>query len=335
MEVFYPKYYDAFACLAGSCPDSCCKEWDIDVDKAAADFYRGLSGPLGDRLRQALKDTPDGAVMVNENGRCPMWRQDGLCEIQCQLGHDALCHTCREYPRLLHDYGTFAERGLELSCPEAARLIFTLPHTMTAVTEAGGSEPDYDEELMSVLLQSRQVALSFLEESSLPLPQRLAVLLLYAHDVQSQIDGGPEAELTVARNLSEAGSYAQAASFDTVMDFFRQLEILTPRWQTLLQNARSSQPWQPELSAFVSYGIYRYWLQAVSDYDLVCRVKFIILSCILIHALCGDTVVAAQLFSKEIENNPDNVEAILDGAYTSPALTDSHLLSLLLSNASY
>ncbi len=330
MEVFYPKYFDAFTCLAGNCPDSCCKEWDIDIDSTSADFFRNLSGPLGDRLRQVLKDTPDGTVMVNKNGRCPMWRQDGLCEIQCQLGHDALCHTCREYPRLLHDYGTFAERGLELSCPEAARLIFQLPHTMTSVTETGDSEPDYDEELMAILLHSRQTTLSFLEESALPLSQKLAVLLLYAHDVQSQIDGGPEAELTVERNLADAKIYALASSFDTVVDYFLQLEILTPRWQALLKNAKLSQPWQPELSAFVSYGIYRYWLQAVSDYDLVCRVKFIIISCILIHALGGNVIATAQLFSKEIENNLDNVEAILDSAYTSPALTDGLILGLLL-----
>lgn len=329
MEVFYPKYYGAFTCLASSCPDSCCKEWGIDVDEASADFYRNLSGPFGDRLRQVLQDTDDGTVMTIKNGHCPMWRQDGLCEIQCQLGHDALCHTCREYPRLLHDYGTFAERGLELSCPEAARLIFQLPHTMMSVTETGSSDPDYDEELMNVLLRSRQVALSFLDESTLPLPQKLAVLLLYAHDVQSQIDGGPEAELPVVRNLAATKTYAQSASFDTVVDFFLQLEILTPRWQVLLKHTQLSQPWQPELLAFVSYGIYRYWLQAVSDYDLLCRVKFIIISCILIHALDGDVIADAQLFSKEIENNPDNVDTILDGAYTSPALTDGLILGLL------
>ena len=38
----------------------------------------------------------------------------------------------------------------------------------------------------------------------------------------------------------------------------------------------------------------------------------------------------AQLMSKEIENNLDNVEMILDGAYTAPALTDVRLLDMLL-----
>ena len=47
-----------------------------------------------------------------------MWRQDGLCRIQAELGHEALCKTCREFPRLRHDYGSFVELGLELH-PEA------------------------------------------------------------------------------------------------------------------------------------------------------------------------------------------------------------------------
>ena len=55
-----------------------------------------------------------------------------------------------------------------------------------------------------------------------------------------------------------------------------------------------------------------------------------IIACLLINALGGDLIATAQLFSKEIENDPDNVERLLDGAYTNPALTDAHLLGLLL-----
>ena len=78
------------------------------------------------------------------------------------------------------------------------------------------------------------------------------------------------------------------------------------------------------------YLIRRYWLQAVSDYDLICRVKFIIAACLLVAHLGANVVENAQLFSKEIENDPDNVEALLDGTYTSPAFTDVQLLGLLL-----
>ena len=68
----------------------------------------------------------------------------------------------------------------------------------------------------------------------------------------------------------------------------------------------------------------------MSDYDLIGRVKLAVVSCLLISAMDGDPVQLAQLFSKEIENDADNVEAILDGAYTARALTDAALLGLLM-----
>ena len=81
------------------------------------------------------------------------------------------------------------------------------------------------------------------------------------------------------------------------------------------------------------YGVERYWLQAVSDYDLISRVKMIIASCLLVKALGGDPVETAQLYSKEIENSADNVDAVLDAAYTLPAVTDNKLLGLLLGSS--
>ena len=92
MQIFEPHYYRQFTCLAGSCPDSCCKEWEVEIDESSAAYYRGLPSALGQRLREVMRDDPQwGTVMTIENGRGPMWRDDGLCRIQAELGHDALC----------------------------------------------------------------------------------------------------------------------------------------------------------------------------------------------------------------------------------------------------
>lgn len=333
MQVFTPSYYHRFRCLAADCPDSCCKEWEVDIDPETAARYQRLSGSLGDDLRQVLRtDEAGNACMTIQNGRCPMWREDGLCRIHAELGHNALSRTCREYPRIRHDYGTFTELGLELSCPEAARLILSSDYTMVESTTSECGETACNPALLDTLLHSRREALAFLECSPLPLPQRLAVLLLYAYDVQNEIDGGDPAVLTPQENLSEAVSYGGVADLSLFAEFFSNLEILTPRWRERLSSLSTVLRWNEHHMALVRYLIYRYWLQAVSDYDLVCRVKFILLACILVCALGGDTVSTAQLFSKEIENDPDNLEAILDGAYTAPAFTDVHLLSILLNS---
>lgn len=323
MSLSYPAYYKAFTCLAANCPDSCCALWEVDVDAQTADMYRALPGDLGDRLRQVLTDDN---TMVLENGRCPMWRQDGLCRIQAERGHDALCKTCREFPRLRHDYGDFTELMLELSCPEAARLIFSSPDEIIT-EEYPGEQPDYDTDLMVVLKTSREKVLEFIRNTDRPLGQVLAATLLYAHGVQNIIDGGEPEEISPEACLPLAQKYAATGDFKSLAAFFSQLEILTPQWRTLLETA-TFQRVNNDLRPLAVYLIRRYWLQAVSDYDLICRVKLILAACLLVAAVDG-TPERAQLFSKEIENDPDNIEAILDAAYTHPAFTDLNLLRLL------
>ena len=327
MEIFYPKYYDTFRCIASACPDSCCKEWSVDVDTQAAAFYRQLPGALGDRLRDVLQDTEDGTIMAIENGRCPMWRDDGLCRIQAELGHEALCKVCREFPRLTHDYGDFQELGLELSCPEAARIILSGgDNDILCRTVPGGEEPEYDTEAMATLQRTRDEFFAFLKTTSLPFPQILKVFLLYAHSVQEELDGGEKAVLIPDVSIS---GVSPSENFRPLQEFFLGLEILTPQWKSRLKAPAVNPCWHDAHKALLHYFILRYWLQAVSDYDIVCRAKFAVAACLLIGCLGGDLTETAQLFSKEIENDPDNVEAILDGAYSHPALTDLQLLQLL------
>ena len=331
MKVFMSRYYRDFQCIAGACPDSCCKEWAVDIDDDSANFYRSLPGVLGERLRSVMQ-TEDGCTsMIITEGRCPMWRQDGLCEIQAQLGHDALCKTCQEFPRLRHDYGDFAELGLELSCPETAKMILSCrDFSMICQEMPGGEEPDYDGEVMEILLRSRQVVLDFIKDCTYPLPQTLAIILLYAHDVQAEIDGAEAIDFAPEAYLADAVRYAAGEKGIALQGLFKDLEILTQRWQALLDADVVDGNWGGIFVPLVGYFVQRYWLQAVSDFDLVCRVKLIIAACLLINSLPGDPLKNAQLFSKEIENDPDNVEAILDGAYCQPELTDVNLLRLLL-----
>ena len=330
MLITKPSYFDTFRCIAGACPDSCCKEWDVQVDAAAAAHYRALPGDLGNRLREVLYDEDGETYMAIVDRRCPMWRDDGLCRIQAELGEGALCKTCREFPRLTHDYGDFIEYGLELSCPEAARILFATPDATRITREVpGGEEPEYDTEAMALLKASREQMLALLSDNSRDAADRLILALLYGYQAQSELDGGdvlpfdPDSALEEARNLAKPGSKEE------ILNFFRSLEILTSQWkQRLDQPAGGDFP--PQLPILAKYMVERYWLQAVSDYDLYSRVKFTVIACLLMQILGGDLVSTAQLFSKEIENSADNVDTILDAAYSHPAFTDDKLLGLLL-----
>ena len=324
MVIRKPSYYDTFRCIAGACPDSCCHQWEVQVDADAARRYRAMPGPLGDALRDALRIEDGETFLTLREGRCPMWRSDGLCRIQAELGEKALCRVCREFPRLRHDYGCFQELMLEMSCPEAAKWIFLDAGGWVEAEIPGGSEAEYDREDMALLLSSRERAMELLDGEALP-GETLAKLLLLGVQVQNVLDGGDPEEI----QMEEARAAAGPGDIREVAGFFRGLEILTPRWRALLDTA-ACRPLPREVIPMARYLVRRYWLQAVSDLDLYGRVKFIALSALLVGSLAGDFQSKAQLWSKEIENDPENLDAILDGAYHSDALTDSKLLGLLL-----
>ena len=330
MKLIKPSYFDTFRCIASACPDSCCKEWDVLVDPNKAAYYRSLTGELGDRLRQVLTEEDGHTFMLIENRRCPMWRTDGLCRIQAELGEGALCKTCREFPRLTHDYGDFVELGLELSCPEAARIILGTPAPYFVTEEVpGGEEGEYDAEAMEVLMRTREVMHTILADDSRSVPETLALALIYGYQAQSELDGADEIPFDPVSALEEARNFALPCAIEPVLDFFKDLEILTEDWSDHLNSPRI-ESWTEHYRTLARYFTDRYWLQAVSDYDLISRVKLMVVSCLTIRALGGDFLSTAQLYSKEIENSTENVEAILDGAYTCEAFTDNRLLGLLL-----
>ena len=329
MEITKPGYFDRFRCLAGHCPDSCCKEWEVQVDGDAAAFYRQLPGALGDDLRRCLRDENEETYMTISDGRCPMWQRDGLCRIQAELGEAALCRTCREFPRLTHDFGDFVELGLELSCPEAARLILNASAAPVTEDISGASEGDYDAEAMAVLKTTRRRALEILNDPVRSIGQVLALLLLYGCQAQGELDGDASTPFDPDAALASAAELAQPGSAAEFIPFFRSLELLTQDWKNRLC-APAPSDWDSRTPALARYFVSRYWLQAVSDYDLYSRVKWIVIACLMLRQLGGDFESTAQLFSKEIENDADNMDALLDAAYAHPAFTDAKLLGMLL-----
>ena len=331
MKIIKPSYFDTFRCIASFCPDSCCKEWDVLVDSDKAAFYRSLPGDLGDRLRQVLKDEDGETYMTIENRRCPMWRADGLCRIQAELGEGALCKTCRDFPRLTHDYGNFIEYGLELSCPEAARIILNTPSPVFIEQEVpGGEAPEYDPVDMEVLLRTRETARGILADSTRSIGETLSLLILYAYQAQAALNGveiSPNFDADAL--LEHAKTYARIGDSAEILNFFKSLEILTPEWESRL-NAPSPAQWDDRYCTLARYFVDRYWLQAISDYDLVGRVKFAVISCIVVQLLGGNFTETAQAYSKEIENSIENVEAILDAAYDETFFADVRLFGVLL-----
>lgn len=329
MDIRKSAVFNAFHCIASQCPDSCCHQWEVEIDEDSKALYASLPGALGQALREAMVCEDGCAFFKSVDDRCPMWREDGLCRIHAELGEEALCNTCRQFPRLTHDFGIFQEWGLELSCPEAARMMLNFDWQEDNTTLPGGEPGDYDEGDMRLFLESREAALEVTRRY--PPAQALAILLLYGYHMQAQLDGVELGVFDSSKALDTAVTFRGKGSREALAEFLSGLEILTDQWQQRLA-APFSSGFDPRTGRLCRYFLERYWLQSISDGDLAARVKFAVTGCIIVNMLGGDFVATAQLFSKEIENCAENMDVFLDGAYDEPAMTDDKLLGLLAEN---
>lgn len=335
MEQIFPSYARAFHCLAGACPDTCCQQWEVTLDAETAARYLRLPGALGDALRAAIRSEDGEIWLENHKGRCPMLRPDGLCRIQATLGEDALCQVCQEYPRITQDYGSFVELCLEMSCPEAARLILETPDwTLERRTlPIAGDLPDYDTDCMHLLQAARPRAFSLLRDTRYSVQERLALLLCYGQFVQQQIDASPlpATDFDPAHALQQARRLPPSGDCGALFSCYRSLELLCADWGALLEVGPQPPRWTEALCRYAAYGVYRYFYQAVSDYDLLGRICMLVSGCILTaHLNSGLThAVLLQRYAKEIENNADNVDALLDAVHVPSPLNPARLLSLL------
>ena len=177
-------YTEDFSCLAGSCPDTCCKDWEIILDEDAISRYQKMPGVLGEQVRAAMTQTDEGETMWRlENGHCALLREDGLCPLQCTYGEAALCRTCRAHPRFYEEYGATRELTLSASCPAAARLLLAHEAPLRPVerpVDAPLTPNELDPELYFALLHIRRALFALAQDRTLPLPERMGLILRLA-----------------------------------------------------------------------------------------------------------------------------------------------------------
>lgn len=195
--VYEMSFKREFVCAMGDCPNTCCKGWRILFDEETYQRYLAERGKNGLRLRSSIKKM-DGEVCFRTSLKsCTFYEKSGLCNLQRTIGTAYMPLICRKYPRFWQNYGAFAEEGLFLSCPQAARLFLAredaadyVKTDRTADYERWGTNDDgaYLEWLCTL----REQMLLLLSEQTQPLMQVLARLNLIMHDVQEQLLHGGE-----------------------------------------------------------------------------------------------------------------------------------------------
>ena len=132
-KVLQPRYFDAFRCLGSDCEDTCCIGWNVHIDKRTYSKYQNCSdSQLGSSLHTLITinekapNDDDYAKIVLNGVACP-FLSEGLCSIQVRLGEEYLSNMCATYPRVTNRVGDVLHRSLDLSCPEAARVLLLNP----------------------------------------------------------------------------------------------------------------------------------------------------------------------------------------------------------------
>jgi lysine-N-methylase len=138
-EHLQPTYSEAFRCIASACEDTCCRGWSVPVDQASYEKYRSdpaLKPFVGNLivLNAVTPSTSDYARMpLTMTGNCGFLDEQHLCGIQKHLGEAMLPVTCATYPRAIQSPSGEPEIALNLSCPEAARLVLLNPALLNSV----------------------------------------------------------------------------------------------------------------------------------------------------------------------------------------------------------
>lgn len=318
--MYCPEYFSTFKCIAGDCPDSCCRAgWEITIDD---DTYNACISKLGDYFaeRTITADDGDRIYRLNQNGNCPFLNSDGLCELYIKTGE--MTEICQNYPRLYEEYDGFTEAGVSISCPEAQRLIFSA----NSDNYRFDGETS-DDELLCELIAHREKAYDAIDSAATP-EDALLEILLDAYALQEYIDTGIQTEehFPDEEEPVDAEPVLRAAC-EMVLD---RTDILYDCWKEALSKEIHIKQIAPEKRrAYLQYLIFRHYLKAINSEDILSQVELIALMYFLPMVLNGDYDTLCRIAAKEIEHDAENREALLDSLFDSEYLSFSDVLGVV------
>ena len=215
MKIRVPKYFKDFKCIASECEDTCCAGWGIVIDDETYKKYQKVEGAFGDRLRNEIVHDGGENIFVLKGNDCPFLNENKLCDIYNEVGEDALCYTCKQYPRYMEEFGGLREIGISLSCPEAARIILRdskkAEFELNENEEEVNSYNDINAKLYIELMQCRGRVLSILQNRNIDLNIRAAIVLLFVKEIQDKIDESEISDIKLVREKYSDDNYIKEA----------------------------------------------------------------------------------------------------------------------------
>ena len=364
MKVRVPDYFKDFKCIGSDCPSTCCEGWGIVIDDEMYEDYKNVKGEFGKRLKSNIIIDEDGDRVFTLKGdnTCSFLNENKLCDIYSEIGEEYLCYTCRQYPRYTEEFGNLREVGISLSCPEAARIILKdnkkVAFELSENDEEISSYNDINATLFYELMQCRTIILNLLQREDLSLDKKLSLILIFAEEIQVYIDKFEISEIRLVKEkylkedtinsiLDKLNKPSDNMKYNYMKEYFNVINDLEHLKEDILgiesllklfyeeKDERFYIEKEEEFNNFYkenyfkfqnicAYFIFRYFMKAIFDYDLLAKVKFTILSYLIIKDLSmkrwiekgkltdDDIMEISYMYSKDIEHLEENIETLAE-----------------------
>ena len=326
MILTFPTFYRDFKCIANRCTDSCCIGWEIDIDSATYDKYRLM--PESFQKNIAVCDGVAHFVLTQDE-RCPFLQKDGLCKIILEHSEDMLCDICREHPRFYEWYGNYKDAGVGLCCEEAVRLLLESEKALEyeSVETQEISDDDTPEDICKSVFELRKSLFSIINDRSLTLSDRIerCFLKIGAKDVI--------APCSADELFAECVEIAKEMSlFDELWEkYILSLEALDfQEVKERINKALSENQIRYEKS--LSYFVFRHFVKACFDGDLLSHFKFAVIMTILemlIDCVNGDLLFNTRYLSKQVEYSEENIDLLTDECCFNALISENNILAFL------
>ena len=253
-----PDYYEKFKCIAGDCPDTCCAGWQIVIDDDSMKKYQNFNGDYIWKV-MACVDWETETFRQDKENRCAFLNKKNLCDLHTNAGEDFLCKTCREYPRHTEEFEGVREITLSVSCPEVARILMEQVEPVRFLTqETEGEETedfsDFDLFLFSILEDARKEMIDILQDRTLPIRERVMLLLGMAHDMQGRVNRSDmfacsdvitkytteKARIFVKRYLAQKSRKEEEILTKEMFEKLYKLEVLREDWEDILHKTQNT-----------------------------------------------------------------------------------------------
>lgn len=302
-----------------------------------------------------------GCTFTLNNGRCPFLNSKNLCDLYIELGEGKLCDTCDEFPRFINEYGNLKEIGIAPSCKTAGELIFSYKDKdyfdLEETKEVPSTYNDIDPQLFFMLMTARECAYSIIMLENITINDKCKLLLEMSKRIQKKMDEDRDDLISNVVNRFADDDYCMnilAKKFEknnveeiilSFFDSFKGMEVINPDWIKYVDTVRNffdtiksgnnNLNWNKLVKEFdvyykernseyeqlLMYYVFRYFLDAVNDINLLLKVKIGVIGYIVLKTLdvavwykngkqlsFKEQVDIAHLYSRQFEHSYYNYE---------------------------